>query len=65
MGGIDNTPVFDDSNKIYPEKLAEFEDFAVKYEGAELGNVLKSYLALLSSENYIHTAKIDEFLQNF
>lgn len=65
LGGIDNTPVFDDSNKIYPEKLAEIEDFAVKYEGAELGDILKSYLALLSSENYIHTAKIDEFLQNF
>lgn len=65
LGGIDNTPVFDDSNKIYPEKLAEFEDFAVKFEGAELGDILKSYLNLLSSENYIHTAKIDEFLQNF
>ena len=65
LGGIDNTPVFDHSNKIYPEKLAEFEDFAVKYEGAELGDILKSYLSLLSSENYIHTVKIDEFLQNF
>ena len=65
LGGIDNTPVFDHSNKIYPEKLAEFEDFAVKYEGVGLGDVLKAYLALLSGENYTHTTKIDEFLQNF
>jgi hypothetical protein len=62
LGGIDNTPVFDISGDIYPEKLSEFQDFALVFEGTALGDVLKDYLNLLEQENYKHTAAIDEFL---
>ncbi len=63
LGGIDNTPVFDGTNKIYPEKLAEFEVFAQQYEGTATGDVIKSYLELLDQENYFRTSNVDNFLQ--
>lgn len=65
LSGIDNTPVFDINNKIYPEKLQEFKENADKYAGTEFGNILKSYLDLLVQENYTRTAKVDDFLQKF
>jgi hypothetical protein len=63
LGGIDNTPVFDSANKIYPEKLAEFEAFAQQYEGTATGDAIKSYLELLDQENYFKTSNVDDFLQ--
>jgi hypothetical protein len=63
LGGIDNTPVFDIDGKIYPERLTEFENFANQYQGTKLGDILKSYLELLSQEGYKRTSKVDDFLQ--
>jgi|GEM_PF-2413651 len=63
LGGIDNNPVFDSSNKIYPEKLSEIETFAQQYDGSKLGEVLNAYLELLDQEDYIRTSDIDDFLQ--
>ena len=62
LGGIDNTPVFDGSNKIYPEKLTEMQAFAQQYDGTKLGQILDDYLALLAQENYIKTSNVDDFL---
>ena len=62
LGGIDNTPVFDGSNKIYPEKLTEMKAFAQQYSGTKLGKVLDDYLALLAKENYKKTSNVDDFL---
>jgi len=63
LGGIDNTPVFDGADKIYPEKLAEFEVFAKQYESTATGDVIKSYLELLDRENYFRTPSVDDFLR--
>jgi hypothetical protein len=62
LGGIDNTPVFDGSNKIYPEKLTEMQAFAQQYNGTKLGQILDDYLSLLVQENYIKTSNVDDFL---
>ena len=64
LGGIDNTPVFDGSNKIYPEKLTEMQAFAQQYNGTKLGQILDDYLALLAQENYIKTSNVDDFLSD-
>jgi hypothetical protein len=63
LGGIDNNPVFDVDGKIYPDRLTEFENFASQYQGAVLGDILKSYLELLNQEGFKRTAKVDDFLQ--
>jgi hypothetical protein len=63
LGGIDNNPVFDMDGKIYPDRLAEFENFASQYQGTKLGDILKSYLDLLNQEGYKKTANVDDFLQ--
>jgi hypothetical protein len=63
LGGIDNSPVFDIDGKIYPGRLAEFENFAIQYQGTKLGDILKFYLELLGQEGYKKTANIDDFLQ--
>jgi len=63
LGGIDNNPVFDIDGRIYPDRLAEFEYFAAQYQGAKLGDILKSYLELLDQEAYKKTADVDDFLQ--
>jgi hypothetical protein len=63
LGGIDNNPVFDMDGKIYPDRLAEFENFASQYQGTKLGDILKSYLELLNQEGFKKTANVDDFLQ--
>jgi hypothetical protein len=62
LGGIDNSPVFDFGLKILPEKLAEFENNAVKHNGTKFAETLNSFLKLLKQENYIKTQKVDDFL---
>lgn len=64
LGGIDNTPVFDSSGNIYPDKLDEFEDFAQQYEGSRLGEVLDDYLSLLEAEGYMQTQAVMDFISN-
>jgi hypothetical protein len=63
LGGIDNNPVFDMDGNIYPDRLTEFQAFAIQYQDTKLGSILKSYLELLDREGYKKTAGVDDFLQ--
>ena len=62
LRGIDNSPVFDYSQKILPDKLAEFESNVQEYAGTDFGYIIADYLSLLQQEDYTKTQAVDMIL---
>jgi len=62
LRGIDNSPVFDYSQKILPDKLAEFESNVQEYVGTDFGYIIADYLSLLQQEDYTKTQAVDMIL---
>lgn len=64
MRGIDNSPVFDFSQKIIPDKLQQFESDLQEYAGTDFAIILADYLNLLQQEDYTRTQAVDDFVNN-
>ncbi len=62
LNGLDNTPVFDDSKKIYAEPLEAYRYYIKKYSTAPDGLILQEYLALLSQSKFQKTNTVEAFL---
>lgn len=64
LRGIDNSPVFDFSRKIIPDKLQQFESDLQEYAGTDFAIILADYLNLLQQEDYTRTQAVDDFVNN-
>jgi len=62
LNGTDNTPVFDDSKKIYAEPLEGYRYYAKTYSTASDAPVIQEYLLLLSQSKFQKTEKVEGFL---
>jgi len=62
LNGLDNTPIFDDSKKIYAEPLEAYRYYVKKYSTTPDALILQEYLSFLSQSKFQKTEKVEAFL---
>lgn len=63
LAGMDNSRVFDRStNHLNDSVKVSFESFLVKYPQGKSSELVKAYLEMLKSTNFIYSERVDSFL---
>lgn len=63
LAGMDNSRVFDRSTNLLKDSVKmSFESFLLKYPQGKSSELVKAYLELLKSTNFIYSERVDSFL---
>ena len=62
LGGVDNTPVFDNNKMLIAEVKSSYEDFIKNYSNTNSVKLVRSYFNILSKNNFAENDKSDEIL---